>query len=238
MKDFYEEYWKYRKKTGYLSQKKMPDRLKIVCSMIKANNDKSGINVLDVGCGEGGLGMLLKEMYVDEINIFGVDISEEALELAKPYYNKIIQVDIENENINRILQGQKFDYIVAVEILEHLVRPERLLKKLKTLLKPEGYFIVSFPNFAFWRYRIECLLGRFPDQHLYSNAEHIQYWTYPQFIKFLNDCGLEVVDFDGDFGIPFSRFIPERIIDRLGKILPNLFGYQIVFKTKLNVKEK
>jgi len=98
MKDFYEEYWKYRKKIGHLSQKVIPNRLKIVCSMIKA--DKPITNILDVGCGEGGLGMLLKEKYSDNINIFGVDVSEEALELAKPHYDKIIRVNVESEDIS------------------------------------------------------------------------------------------------------------------------------------------
>jgi len=82
---------------------------------------------------------------------------------------------------------------------------------------------------------MECLLGRFPNQHLYSNAEHIHYWTFPQFIKFLNDCGLEMVEFDGDFSIPPSGFLPKGIVKRLGKRCPNLFGYQLVFKTKLIV---
>ena len=52
IKDFYEEYWRYRKKIGHLAQKEIPERLKIVCSMIKP--DKFPINVLDVGCGGRG----------------------------------------------------------------------------------------------------------------------------------------------------------------------------------------
>lgn len=77
------------------------------------------------------------------------------------------------------------------------------------------------------------MLGGFPDQHLYSNAEYIHYWTFPQFIKFLGDCRLEVVEFDGDFNTRFSKFLLKRIIDKFGKILTDFFEYQIVFKTKI-----
>jgi len=224
------------RKLGHLAQKETPERLKIVCSMIRP--DKSPINVLDVGCGEGGLGMLLKKRYGSKVNIIGIDISEEALKLAEPFYDKLLQVDVENEDIRKILKGQKFDYIVAIEILEHLFKPELLVSKLKGILKPDGYIIVSFPNFAFWKYRIECLLGRFPDQHLYSDAEHIHYWSFLQFIKFLNDCRLDVIEFDGVFGIPFSRFLPRKVVKWLGKKFPNVFGYQIVLKTTIRFKNE
>ena len=176
--------------------------------------------------------MLLKERHGSKVNIVGIDISEEALKLAEPFY------DVENEDVSKILKGQKFDYIIVVEILEHLFKPELLISKLKGMLEPNGYIIVSFPNFAFWKYRVECLLGRFPDQHLYSDAEHIHYWSFPQFTKFLHDCGLEIVEFEGVFAIPFSRFLPRKIVKLLGKKFPNIFGYQIVLKTTIMFKNE
>ena len=231
MEDFYEEYWKWRRKTGHLAQNRMPNRLKVVCSMVKV--DKYTVHILDIGCGEGGLGMLLKEKYEAKINIFGVDISRKALELAKSYYDKVIQVNIENEDIRRILGDQKFDYIIAVEVLEHIFRPEELLNYFKDLLKPEGYIIVSYPNFAFWLNRVDLLLGRYPrTQHLYSDVEHIHYCTYSSFIKFLNTCELEIFEIDGDFVVPFPRSSLTKVAKIIGRKFPNLFGFQIVIKTK------
>ena len=232
MKDFYEEYWEWREGTRHLAQNRMPNRLKIVCSMIEA--DKSVVNVLDIGCGEGGVGMLLKGKYGTKVHIVGVDISQKSIEFAKPYYDKVIQADVENEDISTILGDQKFDYVITVEVLEHLFKPETLLDKLKKSLEPKGRIIVSFPNFAFWSNRVDLLLGRYPrTQHLYSDVEHIHYWTYPDFVKFLNVCELQIEEIDGDFILPFSRLFLTRGVRAIGKKFPNLLGFQIIIKTKI-----
>ena len=231
MKSFYERYWEYRKRIGHISQKQMPTRLKIITSMIDV--EKSPVNILDVGCGEGGLGLLLREKYGHNVNLFGIDISKIALEIAKPYYNQVKQVDIEKENLFEVF-NLKFDYIIAAEVLEHLLKPEEVLEKLKLLLNPKGYIIVSFPNFAFWRNRLDLLFGTFPrSQHLYHPAEHIHYWTFHSFIELLKRHDLRIERIDGDFVIPFSRVIPKTITNFLLKKFPNFFGFQIVLKTRM-----
>ena len=56
------------------------------------------INILDVGCGEGTLGKLLKGKFKD-IHVVGCDISEKAVELARPYYDKVFQIDIDEDDL-------------------------------------------------------------------------------------------------------------------------------------------
>jgi len=228
MKEFYESYWRYRRRIGHISQKRMPIRLKIIASMI----NKTPSDVLDVGCGEGGVGILLRKKYGHNVNLFGIDISEIALEMAKPYYNRVKQVDVEKEDLIEIYGNRKFDYIIASEVLEHLIKPEEVLEKLKLLLKPRGYIIVSFPNFAFWRNRIDVLFRKFPRQYLYQPIEHIHYWTFFSFVEFLEKHGLRIEQVNGVFEIPFSRFLPKSVVTILGKKFPNFLGSQLIFKTK------
>jgi len=82
-----------------------------------------------IGINNGKNCRVLKEKFGEYINLVGIDISEEALKLVKPFYDKVLQIDIENEDIDKLLEDQKFDYIVAIEILEHLFKPELLISK-------------------------------------------------------------------------------------------------------------
>jgi len=192
------------------------------------------INILDVGCGEGTLGKLLKEKFKD-IYVAGCDISEKAVELACPYYDKVFQIDIDEDDLNKKTGEAAFDYIVCVEIIEHLLHPEVALKKCKKLLSKHGHLIVSFPNIAWWKYRIKLLKGHFPEEsRLYHHAEHLHDFTMHTFTELLKDVSLESVEIGGEFIPP--KFIeclrPKNLIDRSIRKYPNLFGYQIVIKTK------
>lgn len=234
MKEFYEDYWKFKMKAGrrITGQKLRPtDRYVLASSMI---NVKPGIRVLDVGCGAGGFGQVLRRQFGDSIVLYGVDISETALELAAHLYDQIWQLDIECNEIHQYLDDL-FDYIVCLEVLEHLFLPEQLLTKLISLLRDDGYFILSFPNFAFWRYRINVLTGHFPSQQTqYRAAEHLHYWTLPSFKKMLKAVGIEVVQQEFDFAFPpLLRLMPFCLQRQIAHVFPNLFGIQIVLKGKV-----
>lgn len=234
LKDFYENYWDHRKKIGKIHTKTgyyIPERLKVVASMIPEENRK--IKVFDMGCGEGTLGMLLREKFRD-VYTMGCDIAEKTVELAAPFYDRTVQLDIESDNIEDKLGRETFDYIVCVEILEHLMYPDRALRKLKSFLSKDGHMIVSFPNIAWWKYRLMLLKGRFPEEsRLYHHAEHLHDFTMHTFRKLLEDSGLEPVELGGEFVPPqFMKHLPKSILDRIVKKRPNLFGYQVVIKTK------
>jgi len=219
LRDFYDKYWRQRKAKGYIYSKELkPNRFSIIVSLIG-----SGKKVLDVGCGEGFLSKLLTEMGNE---IIGIDISEIAVKLAKEKGIKAFVCDIENESLPF---NDVFDVIVLSEVLEHLVSPKKVIYKLKRHLKNDGVFVLTFPNIAYYKYRLQLLLGRFPKQYLYDPSEHLHYWSIPDFKNFLISCGLECVDVKVDFSFPFhaiiSKIKPLRI---LLENFPNLFGYQII----------
>ncbi|WKZ32187.1 MAG: methyltransferase domain-containing protein [Thermodesulfobacteriota bacterium] len=234
-KDFYEGYWEHRKQIGKIHTKKgyyIPERLKAVVSLMPADGRK--IKVLDMGCGEGTLGMLLKEKFKD-LYAVGCDISENTVELARPFYDKTAQVDLDNDSLEQRVGNERFDYIVCVEILEHLMHPDRALKKLKGLLSKDGRMIVSFPNIAWWKYRLTLLKGHFPEEsRLYHHAEHLHDFTMHTFMKLLKDSGLESLEIGGEFIPPkfMQKYLPKGMVNGFMRKYPNLFGYQVVIKTK------
>lgn len=221
LKAFYEKYWLYRKEMGYIHDKQnVSPRYLIILKLAGTGKD-----VLDVGCGEGFLSQLLA---AQGNNVIGIDVSEEAIELSRKDKVEAYVCDIENENPPFV---KKFDIIVMSEILEHLVSPRNALNKLKKYLSKDGFFIITFPNIAFYKYRCQLLLGRFPEQHLYDKSEHLHYWALPDFLQFLRSCNMRC-----DQVVPVLSFPLYRILSRLNpcvKIIeafPNLFGQQIVVK--------
>jgi len=222
-KQFYEEYWQYRKKIGYIYGKKhIPRPFAIIASLVG-----SGKKVLDVGCGEGFLAKFLMEKGN---KVWGIDISEQAVELARRNGVNAFVCDIENEDLPI---KETFDVIILSEVIEHLITPKKVLKKLKRYLADEGYFIITFPNIAYYKYRLQLLFGRFPRQHLYERSEHLHYWSIPDFMEFLRSCDLKAVEIRPVFQFPFHNIVSKIMpLRKLLEKFPNLFGYQIVVIAK------
>ncbi len=233
LKEFYEDYWQYREDIGKIHTKEgahIPKRLTTALSMIP---DEPKLKILDIGCGDGTFGMLVKQKLKD-VYVAGCDISSRSLELAKPHYDKVSQFNIDQDRPSKLGRA-KYDYIVVTEVIEHLLDPKTALEKCKELLAPSGYIITSFPNIAWWKYRMKLLRGHFPEEsRLYHHAEHLHDFTTHSFNKLMEGVGLEVVDIGGEFIPPdwMKRYISEKNLDKLYRKYPNLFGYQIVYKTK------
>lgn len=92
--------------------------------------------------------------------------------------------------LNKPFKIVKFcDAILCLEVLEHLVRPERVLKKLKTHLKPDGIFIISLPNEATLFHRIRSLLGTIDAESFSSKGKHLHLPNFRQSRDFLQRLG-------------------------------------------------
>jgi SAM-dependent methyltransferase len=86
--------------------------------------------------------------------VIGVDIDIEGLKKAhKEGYNNIFYCDVLNLNNNIFKYKNKFDIILAGEIIEHLDNPGLFLEQMKLLLNDKTELIISTPNaFCFHRF--------------------------------------------------------------------------------------
>ncbi|MEM2292966.1 MAG: methyltransferase domain-containing protein [Nitrososphaerota archaeon] len=177
LKQFYQKYWLRRIRDNYIYDAlKYPPRYPIIVKLVGRNK-----RVLDVGCGEGILSMLLQRLGNV---VIGIDLSEEAVKLSRNNGIEAYICDIENEDLPF---DKKFDVIILSEVLEHVVFPKEVIRKLKNNLDEKGYFVITFPNIGFYVYRLQLLLGRFPKQGLYDQDEHLHYWALPDFLLFLKN---------------------------------------------------
>ena len=120
-------------------------RRKIIIDALNKQDKNS--KVLDIGCSSG---MLLKELskigFKPE-NLYGIDISEKAINNCKNSNLKnTFVMDAQNIDLN-----QKFDIIIASDCLEHLKDDENALRNWNNLLKPKGLAYIFVPAFmALW----------------------------------------------------------------------------------------
>jgi 2-polyprenyl-3-methyl-5-hydroxy-6-metoxy-1,4-benzoquinol methylase len=227
-RQFYDDYWRWRREQGYLNAA-VPERLRAALRLLAMERQPIR-RLLDVGCGEGTLGRLLREQAGRDLELVGSDISPRALELAAAHYDQVHQVNVEQEALRERLGAQPFDAIVSLEVLEHLFAPRALLQQLHELLAPGGKLVVSFPNIAWWRYRVTLLAGHYPEEyHIFDAVEHVQQFTLHSFRRLLDESGYRITAIDGDFLQPAGvRHLPRAIRRALNRRFPNLFGYQIV----------
>jgi 2-polyprenyl-3-methyl-5-hydroxy-6-metoxy-1,4-benzoquinol methylase len=226
-----EKYWTYsrkdvlKKKAAYLPRH-------LVVSMIPEQDGT--IKVLDVGCTDSILGFLLRKKFKD-IYLAGGDISQSSTAFGCHYCDKTFQLDIEKKTLQDQGCNEHFHYIICIELIEHLVNPEIVLKKLKDLLDENGYIIISFRNIAWWRYRMSLLRGYFlDDTSFYHHAAYLHDFTMYTFATLMENAGLEPAEIGGEFIPPrfLRKIIPTNLVEKLITRYPNLFGHQIIIKAR------
>jgi SAM-dependent methyltransferase len=118
-------------------------RRNMVISMLGLNHEAK---IIDIGCSGGALlEELANEGYPKE-NLYGIDISEKAIEIChKKGFVNCVTLD----GANVTLQKNSFDIVIASDCLEHIEQDGEALESWFHLLKPEGIAIIFVPAFMF-----------------------------------------------------------------------------------------
>jgi methionine biosynthesis protein MetW len=151
-----------------------------------------GERLLDVGCGDGTLAVLVKDKYR---KVYGVDISAEAIERAKGRGVEAVRVNLNSETLP--FKADYFDTVTCLDVIEHVFDPRVLIKEIYRVLRPESEGFISTPNIRFLRFLQSIILtGRFPktsgDSTLYDGG-HIHFFTFKDTEFLLQEAGLRVL---------------------------------------------
>ena len=154
-----------------------------------------GSTVLDVGTGTGALGKYLSSSASCVVD--GVNSCAEEVELGKSGYRVLRLADIDREPIQKLFEGQSYDYIVCADVLEHLREPGRLLAGLVDLLKPHGSVLISIPNIGYLGVVANLLAGEFHyTQEGLLDSTHLHFFTRKSLLEFLAKHGFKAVQLD------------------------------------------
>lgn len=134
--------------------------------------------LLDAGCGEGYTTREIKETF-DELEIKGVELEEEALEIARSHDIDITFVQGNIYNLKE--EDNSFDTVIATEVLEHLDEPENGVKETRRVAK--NYCIYTVPYEPIWR-MANMVRGRYLAD-LGNTPGHLNHWSRRSLRNFL-----------------------------------------------------
>lgn len=209
----YKVYWENR---GVKIRQRLLEREKIFFDWIKPKT-----KVLDVAVGNSGLLSSLKKEKMCEVYAF--DISQEAVDAQNNYG---VIAERKNISLDDFNIADTYEVLILSEILEHLPLPEALMKKIASKAK---FFLVSIPNSAFYKFRLQLLFGRFFKQWIFHPSEHLRFWSHRDFLDWVDSMGFDAVKYEASNGFDIGPF-------KFYKYMPNLFGHQICYLLKTKNK--
>lgn len=129
-----------------------------------------------------------------------------------------------------------FDAALALDVIEHLKRPEEGVVKLRKILKTKGSLVASTGNVAFIVIRMMLMIGSFNyGRRGILDLTHTRLMTKNSFRRLLQAGGFRIEKMHY-FGIPFEDLKPDstlfKFLDRcsafMAKLWPGMFAFQIL----------
>jgi 2-polyprenyl-3-methyl-5-hydroxy-6-metoxy-1,4-benzoquinol methylase len=154
-----------------------------------------GKRVLDLGCGTGDLVHWLVEAGYDAE---GVEPSEDVAALARERGLKVTTGTLAD------LSAPEYDAVVMLNVLEHVPRPEELLRSIHAALAPGGLVFVRVPN-DFNVLQDPARRKHDLEPWWISPPDHVNYFDGPTLTEFGRRLGFETLDVQADF--PMELFL-------------------------------
>jgi methionine biosynthesis protein MetW len=176
---------------------------------------KPGARVLDLGCGDGSLLRFLTEER--GIAGYGVEIDDRNVLACVQNGINVIQRDLEAGL--SVFESESFDFVILSQTLQAMRHTETIVREMLRVGR-EG--IATFPNFGYWRHRLQVLLGRMPVSpdlpYQWFDTPNVHLCTFDDFETFCHQHGVHIL---------------ERVVLDQGQpvsVLPNLLGSLAVFR--------
>lgn len=182
-----------------------PVRLDYICKQIAAEFGRDleddrpfeGLRLLDIGCGGG---LLCEPMARLGATVVGADAAERNIPVARIHANQSgLEIDYRHTTAEAMAQdGEKFDVVLNMEVVEHVADPLAYLTACRTLLKPGGIHICSTINRNPKSYAMAILGAEYVMRWLPKGThDWSKFITPDELAELLANAGLDQVDKKG-----------------------------------------
>ncbi|MBU3902929.1 MAG: methionine biosynthesis protein MetW [Gammaproteobacteria bacterium] len=179
-----------------------------------------GSSVLDLGCGDGSLLRYLRETR--DVRGYGVEISDANIAACIANGVNVIQNDLDHGLAD--FESDSFDFVILSQTLQATRHTEALMKE---IVRVGRGGIVSFPNFGYWKNRLQIMQGHMPVSKIlpyqWYDTPNVHLCTLNDFELLCDHLGL--------------RILGRHVMNDSGDVnlLPNLRGSVAVYRFKREV---
>jgi len=187
-------------------------------------------NILDIGCYDGRD----SAHFVKGNNtIYGIEILKDKANKAKKRGIDVKIFDLDKRE-KWPFNKSFFDYVVAGDIIEHVIYIDDFMKNICNIIKPGGKLLISTPNIASLGRRLLLLFGKNPyievstDEKIngFPAVGHVRYFTLGSLMKLLKAYNFEIEESTSD-AITFGPFTSTF----LAKFFPSI-AWRLIIKAK------
>ena len=184
---------------------------------IIANWVKFGSKVLDLGCGDGELLQYLRNSL--EVKGYGVEKDDANWLACMQNGSNVIQMDLEDGLSG--FEDQSFDTVILSQTLQAMHHTEEIVQE---MLRVGREVIVTFPNFGYWRNRLQILTGNMPVSktlpYQWFDTPNVHLCTIHDFDQFCKNHNVTVLE---------RRVITDA---QAVEFMPNLLGNLAMYRLK------
>lgn len=182
---------------------------KMIRTMLN-KGDLRNIKILEVGCGGGQL----LSSFTKYCDIYGLDISEKSLEVAKSNGYHAVMTNIETDQFP--FSDDFFTIIVMNDVLEHITYEDHCLREIRRILKKDGKYILCVPNISHpIAWAMQIFLDLPPRMSARYKSPHVRDYTVRLTKIVLKINGFDIDRINGTFIYPFQN--------RISRFFANLF---------------
>jgi methionine biosynthesis protein MetW len=150
-----------------------------------------GSKVLDLGCGDGSLLTYLRGSL--EAKGYGVEKDDANWLACQQNSINVIQMDLEDGLSG--FEDQSFDTVILSQTLQAMHHTEEIVQE---MLRVGQEIIVTFPNFGYWRNRMQITAGRMPVSKIlpyeWFNTPNVHLCTIKDFEIFCKDHKISIME--------------------------------------------
>jgi SAM-dependent methyltransferase len=161
----------------------------LVALHVLSNNDKITKSLLDIGTGEG---FFAKYFYENKWEVRTIDYSNYGMKTQNPeLLSTLKQGDMFTLIDEELVQNNSYGFINLSNVVEHVIDPVELLKKIKSILLDDGVVRISVPN-DYSNFQKYLLKKGFSTQSWFVPPEHLHYFSFDSLTCLLKHLGYEV----------------------------------------------
>ena len=184
MADYYDEYWQRRRPPPCDDPLASRRRELLAAALARA----PAASILDAGCGTGDL---VASLHAEGRGALGMDVSARAVSAASAAHPQCRFVQHSLEELPWPFAPASFDVVVSFEVIEHLVRPRRLLQGAREVLRPGGHLAITTPYHGLVK-NVALAALRF-DRHFDVEGDHLRFFSDRALRRLLAQTGFEPV---------------------------------------------